>query len=196
MKEPLHGARFLMAETAQERLPASEAEVVVVGRSNVGKSSLLCALTNNWKLARVSKTPGATREIHIYEIKPGRWLVDLPGYGYAVGPARERNYWPEMIGRYLLERPSLKCAYVLIDSEIGAGKIDVLLIQWLNEKKIPYQIVATKTDKIGRQKHASQRLKISSDLGVEPESIFWVAAKDDQGIIPLQQDIIRELELP
>ncbi len=195
MKEPLHGARFLMAETAHERLPTSKTEVAFVGRSNSGKSSLLCAITNNWKLARVSKTPGATRAINVYEVKPERWIVDLPGYGYAVGAARERNYWPEMIGRYLGERPTLKRVYVLVDSEVGAGKIDESLVHWLNEQQVPYRIVGTKTDKIGRQKHAAQRTKIAGDLGQDPKEIHWVTAKKDFGITALQQDIIKELEL-
>lgn len=195
MKEPLHGTRFLMAETAHERLPVSQAEVAFVGRSNAGKSSLLCALTNNWKLARVSKTPGATRAIHIYEAKPGLWLVDLPGYGYAVGSARERNYWPEMIGRYLGERATLKRVYVLVDSEVGAGPLDRSLVDWLTERGVPFRVVGTKTDKIGRQKHQSQKQKIIADLGLDSDGIHWVTAKKDFGITALQNEVIQELGL-
>src|ERR1700759_4769637 len=113
MNSALRNAHFLMAETAHDRLPLSEAEVSFIGRSNVGKSSLICAITQNSKLARVSKTPGLTRGINIFETKPGRWLVDLPGYGYAVGSERQRDYWPEMIGRYLAERAAMKRVYVL-----------------------------------------------------------------------------------
>ena len=194
-KEPLHNARFLMAETAHERLPVSEAEVAFVGRSNVGKSSLLNALANNWTLARVSKTPGATRGINVYEVRPGKWLVDLPGYGYAVGPARERDYWPEMIGKYLSERSMMKCVYVLIDGEIGAGPIDVSLTRWLADNDVPYRLVGTKTDRLGRHKHATQRASIAAKLGGTPEEIFWLTAKDGFGVTGLQQDVIKQLGL-
>ena len=194
-KEPLHSARFILAETAQERLPVSEAEVAFVGRSNVGKSSLLCGITNNWKLARVSRTPGATRGINVYEVKPGRWIVDLPGYGYAVGPARERNYWPEMIGRYLSERPMMKRVYVLIDAEVGAGDTDLSLVHWMNQKNIPYRLVGTKIDKIGRQRHAAHRERIGAFLGSNPDEVFWVSAKEGYGLPFLPTDIISELGL-
>lgn len=193
MKEILHGARFLMAETAQSRLPDAQAEVSFVGRSNVGKSALLCALTNNWKLARVSKTPGATRAINVYEVRPGRWLVDLPGYGYAVGPARARNYWPEMISSYLAERPTMKRVYVLIDAEVGASAMDVELIGWLNEKQISYQLVGTKIDKIGRQKHATQRARIGAALGCDAGDMLWVSAKEGQGLSDVRHDILAKL---
>jgi GTP-binding protein len=195
MKEPLHGARFLLAETAHERLPVSETEVSFVGRSNVGKSSLICGLTNNWKLARVSKTPGATRAINVYEVKPNRWLVDLPGYGYAVGSVRARHYWPEMIGRYLTERSVMKRVYVLIDAEIGAGPIDTELVGWIKDKGIPFRLVATKADKIGRQKHATQRERIAKNLGVEPVDILFVSTKNNQGMMALQKDVVQELAI-
>jgi GTP-binding protein len=195
MNDALHAAKFLMAETAHDRLPMSEVEVSFVGRSNVGKSSLICAVTQNNKLARVSKTPGLTRAINVFETKPGRWVVDLPGYGYAVGPIKERNYWPEMIGRYLSERAMMKCVYVLIDSEVGATKLDIGLIEWLNEKKVPYKIVATKTDKFGRDKHAKHRQAIGVALGVAPADIFWVSSKEGYGIQDLQRDVARILGL-
>ncbi|MFN0118481.1 MAG: ribosome biogenesis GTP-binding protein YihA/YsxC [Elusimicrobiota bacterium] len=193
MREPLHGAHFIFAETAHERLPIAEAEVVFIGRSNVGKSSVLNAITNNRTLARVSKTPGATRTINIYEVKPRKWLVDLPGYGYAVGPERERNYWPEMIGRYLLERQSLKCVYLLVDADVGTSKTDVLMGQWLTQKNIPFQIVATKSDKIGREKQIQNRAQIAAQLGLLPEDVLLVSAKKNYGIPILQRDVIKEL---
>lgn len=195
MREPLHAAKFLLAETAHERLPMSETEVAFVGRSNVGKSSLLCALTNNWKLARVSKTPGATRGINVYEVRPGRWLVDLPGYGYAVGPKRAHDYWPEMIGKYLSERAMMKRVYVLLDAEVGATPNDVALVKWLGEQKIPFRLVGTKTDRVGRHKHATHREKIAKTLGVKPLDVHWVTAKDGYGVATLQQDVIKQLEI-
>ena len=192
----LRNAKFLLAETAHDRLPmTSESEVAFVGRSNVGKSSLICALTMNSKLARVSKTPGLTRAINVFEAKPGKWIVDLPGYGYAVGPKRAINYWPEMIGRYLSERAMMKRVYVLIDSDVGATKLDVGLVEWLNEKKVPYKIVGTKTDRVGRDKHATHRQKIATALGVLPADMLWVSSKEGFGVQALQTDVVAELGL-
>lgn len=195
MNAALKSAKFKMSETAHERLPLSEAEVAFVGRSNVGKSSLICAVTQNSKLARVSKTPGLTRGINIYETKLGRWLVDLPGYGYAVGPVKERNYWPEMIGRYLTERAAMKRVYVLIDANVGATKLDESLVNWLKEKNVPYKLVATKTDKLGRDKHGKYRDAIVKVLGGTPSDLFWVSSEKRFGIDDLQRDIARELGL-
>ncbi len=195
MKEPLHGSKFLMAETAHERLPESVAEVAFIGRSNVGKSSLINALTNNWKLARMSKTPGQTRSINVYEVKPNRWIVDMPGYGYAVGPARERGYWPEMIGKYLGERSALKRAYVVIDSDVGPTDIDRSMLNWLGESGIPHRIVAGKTDKVGGSKIGARKNQIASELNRPAADFFWISAKDGRGVSPLQQDVIAALEL-
>jgi GTP-binding protein len=195
MNAALRNAHFLLAETAHDRLPMSEAEVSFIGRSNVGKSSLICAVTQNSKLARVSKTPGLTRGINVFETKPGRWIVDLPGYGYAVGPKRQRDYWPEMIGRYLAERSMMKCVYVLVDGFVGATALDEQTVAWLREKNIPFKIVATKVDKIGRDKFGKHRNAIAATLGILPADIFWISSHDQYGLEDLRRDVARELGL-
>jgi GTP-binding protein len=92
MSLTLNKTTYWRSETSADRLPEAMAEVTFVGRSNAGKSSLICALCENSQLARISKRPGRTRAINIFEATRGRWLVDLPGYGFAEGPERERNY--------------------------------------------------------------------------------------------------------
>jgi ribosome biogenesis GTP-binding protein YsxC/EngB len=121
MKEPLRQTKFLIAETDPMRVYPAQAEVALVGRSNVGKSSTLCALCDNKTLARVSKMPGRTRGINVFEAVKGRWIVDLPGYGFAMGPQKEREYWPKMIGNYLSGRKSMALVLVLVDGELGIG---------------------------------------------------------------------------
>src|SRR6185369_16248007 len=105
---------------------------------NVGKSSLLNALCRK-PLARVSNTPGRTRTINVFVIGADRWLVDLPGYGFATGPAEEREGWAAMIEGYLQGRPSLKMIFVLIDGKVGPTKLDLQTLKWLEEKGLPWR---------------------------------------------------------
>lgn len=192
-KDLLHGARFLISETAHDRLPLAEREVAFVGRSNVGKSSLICALTNNWKLARVSKTPGQTRAINVFEVKKNRWIVDLPGYGYAVGPARERGYWPEMIGKYLGERSGLACAYVILDADVGPSDIDRSSLDWMADHNIPHKVILGKIDKVGGSRAHHRRLQIAAEIGRDPADLLPVSAKTNTGLSLVQQDVATAL---
>jgi len=189
----LLNTHYLMSETDQKRLPESLAEVTFVGRSNVGKSSLICALTDNNKLARVSKLPGRTRAINIFEVRKNYWLVDLPGYGYAVAPEKEREYWPTMIGGYITLRPKLAMVYILIDADLGVGPQDISLLHWLHGLKVPCLIVGTKVDRIGRDRQREKRKIMANSLGLEAEDIFWVSAKKGYGIKELRADVVESL---
>lgn len=193
--QPLRKAKFLLAETDPVRLPDAEAEVVVVGRSNVGKSSALCALCDNANLARVSKTPGRTRGINVFEIAKGRWLVDMPGYGFAVGPKRERDYWPKMIGSYLDNRPSLKLVLVLIDGERGIGPMDLSLLTWIKDKKAACRLVGTKSDKLGASRQFEFRKRMAAAIGLAPDEIHWISSKKGYGMQALRDDVIMALGL-
>ena len=116
--------QFVQSAQRASDLPDSEREIAVVGRSNVGKSSLINAFANRNGLARVSKTPGRTQLINLFEVSPGVTVVDLPGYGYAKLPTRVKADWGPMIEHYLLERECLQMVMVLVDGEIGPTKLD------------------------------------------------------------------------
>src|SRR5688572_9930815 len=127
---------FVLSADSVERLPESRAEVAFVGRSNVGKSSLINALGNNKQLAMTSKTPGRTRLLNCFALDEGRTLVDCPGYGYASAPAKMREGWQRMAERYLLEREPLTMILVLVDGEIGPTKLDVQMLDWVRAETL------------------------------------------------------------
>ena len=122
-------------------------EFAFIGRSNVGKSSLINLLTNKEGLARVSKTPGRTREINFFSINDSWNLVDLPGYGYAKVSKSQRDHFNEFVSDYLLNRETLTGTFVLIDSRHSPQKIDLEFLAWLIEAQLPFALIFTKIDK-------------------------------------------------
>lgn len=182
--------QFVKSATRFDDLPPTEREVAVVGRSNVGKSSLINAFANRNQLARVSKTPGRTQLINIFEVSPGVTVVDLPGYGYAKVPGRIKNEWGPMIEAYLLNRESLQMVMVLVDGEIGPTKLDVQMLDWLRQHEIPHQVVATKSDKVKSAKKPSRKKDLAAGCMLEPGDIVWVSAAKNINIDRLQ-DLIR-----
>lgn len=192
MKNPFLSTKHLLTETDARRLPPSLAEITFVGRSNVGKSSLICGLCENKKLARVSKTPGRTRGLNVFEVRRGRWLVDLPGFGYAEVPQKEREYWPKMIGGYLV-RPQVSTVFVLMDAERGILPIDLSLLHWLKEKNISFKIVGTKVDRLNHSQQIESRKVMASFLELAPEEIFWVSGKLGYGLNELRTAVAQIL---
>lgn len=128
----------------QDMLP----EYAFIGRSNVGKSSLINHLTDRKKLAKTSSTPGKTQLINHFIIDDNWFLVDLPGYGWAQTSKTNKAAWKKMIDEYLRERPNLACVFVLVDSRHEPQPIDLEFIQWLGDEGVPFSIVFTKTDKL------------------------------------------------
>lgn len=140
---------FLLGVTSMEALPdATLAEIAFAGRSNVGKSSLLNALTGRNGLARTSNTPGRTRELNFFDLGARLRLVDLPGYGYARAGRAEVNAWTGLTRDYLRGRPNLRRVLLLIDSRHGIKPVDEETMAILDTSAVPYQIVLTKADKI------------------------------------------------
>jgi GTP-binding protein len=127
-------------------------EVVFLGRSNVGKSSLINKLCSRRNLARVSVTPGKTREINYYMLNKKFYFVDLPGYGYAKVPEQMRASWGKLIEDYLQKRRQIRLAIQVVDARHGLTELDKMMVDWLEYYEIPYLIVLTKADKIARSK--------------------------------------------
>ena len=171
-------------------LPESPAEVAFVGRSNVGKSSLINALANRRQLARVSNTPGRTQLINLFTLPGGGTVVDLPGYGYAAVPGREKRGWQAMIEDYLLEREPLQVVLVLVDGEIGPTKLDEQMLQWLYESEVPYLVVATKIDKVKPSKLGHRKSQLAKACGLDEGDILWVSASKGTGIDRLQAHVL------
>lgn len=142
-------AAFLKGVVALSGLPENDIpEVAFAGRSNVGKSSLLNALTGRRALARTSNTPGRTQELNFFDCDQRLMLVDMPGYGYAKVSKTERERWGKLIRAYLRGRPNLRCAFVLVDSRHGLKENDIEIMSMLDETAVAYRIILTKADKI------------------------------------------------
>lgn len=142
-------ALFVMSNQDYKKCPAPNLpEVAFIGRSNVGKSSLINMICNNKKLAKTSSAPGKTQLINHFSINNSWYLVDLPGYGYAKVSKKMRAVFEKMIHEYLQNRPNLLTTFVLIDSRIPPQKLDLEFIDMLGEWQIPLSIVFTKTDKV------------------------------------------------
>lgn len=144
-------AVFIMSNTKIEALPKPDyPEYAFVGRSNVGKSSLINMLTQKKGLAKTSGKPGKTITINHFLINKNWYLVDLPGYGYAKRAKIEREKWKKLMGRYLLERSNLIYTFILIDIRIEPQQSDLELMEWMAEKTLPFVIIFTKSDKLGK----------------------------------------------
>jgi GTP-binding protein len=178
--------RFLASATRSSQLPQSSAEVAFVGRSNVGKSSLINALANQKQLARVSNTPGRTQLINIFGHDGGGTLVDLPGYGYAKVPGRVRRDWPQMIEGYLLEREPLEMVFVLVDGEIGPTPLDVQMLDWLRENAVPHTVVATKSDKVKSSQRQRRKRELADGCRLDPGDVVSVSATKGAGLDQLR----------
>lgn len=181
---------FVKSVSDHHDLPELGAEVAVVGRSNVGKSSLINALANQRQLAKVSKTPGRTQLINLFVLSNDIGVVDLPGYGYAAVPGKIRAGWGRMIESYLVERESLVEVLVLVDGEIGPTKLDVQMIEYLRANEIPMQIVATKHDKVKSSKRDTRKRDLAAGCGVAQREVVWVSADTGVGIDVLRSHIL------
>lgn len=191
MSAPLQ-LEFVLSADGLDKLPDSPAEVAVVGRSNVGKSSLINAIGNRKGLAKVSKTPGRTQLLNCFTLDGagGATLVDCPGYGYAAVPAKVRASWQRMIETYLLEREQLTMIIVLVDGEIGPTNLDVQLLDWLRSNALPHTVVATKHDKVRSTHRDKRKREVAAKCNLEPSDVVWVSATKGTGVDRLR-DLVR-----
>jgi len=183
-------ARFLAGAPTAAALPRDTLpEIAFAGRSNVGKSSLLNALTGRRTLARTSNTPGRTRQINFFDLDARLMLVDLPGYGYAEAPKIEVRRWTALLRRYLQTRATLQRVCLLIDSRHGIKDVDHPLMIMLDDAGVSYQIVLTKTDKLGAGELAliaeRTRAEMAAHAAAHPE-IHLTSALKRRGIAELR----------
>lgn len=146
----IRSAEFVISNTKVEKCPATQLpEYAFIGRSNVGKSSLINMLTKRPKLAMTSATPGKTLLINHFLVNKEWFLVDLPGYGYAMRGKRQVDKIQRIIESYILEREQMTCLFVLVDCRLEPQKIDLEFMEWLGENEVPFAIIFTKADKLG-----------------------------------------------
>ncbi len=175
-------ATFISASPSLQHCPKTDLpEFAFIGRSNVGKSSLINMVTGNKKLAKVSGTPGKTRLINHFLINNSWYLVDLPGYGFAKTSKTENSKIGTMIENYLLRRETLRLTFLLIDSRHLPQNIDITFISWLTRNKIPFLLLFTKADKITKALHTSNPSlylqTLHNTLNINPQYILTSAQK-------------------
>lgn len=183
--------KYLASAVRKEQYPEEQRkEIVFIGRSNVGKSSLINSLTRVHNLARVSSQPGKTQTINFYDIgakiegseeRQDFYLVDLPGYGYAKTGAENRKTWSKFINEYLLHSENIRFVCQLVDSRHDPMKSDIEMFNWLVENGIPVLVVATKADKIGKNAMNASIAKIKKAFGVPDLDVLPYSSMKNQG---------------
>lgn len=169
--------------------PADRMEVCFAGRSNVGKSSLINALTGRRMLARASNTPGRTQEINFFTAGDTHYLVDLPGYGFANAPVAVVQKWQALLKQYLAGRPTLRRAFVLIDSRHGIKSVDEEILDLLDRAAVTFQVVLTKVDKISATERAAVLDQVRGALAKHPAAypeLIVTSSEKGDGIATLR----------
>ncbi|MDR3071478.1 MAG: ribosome biogenesis GTP-binding protein YihA/YsxC [Endomicrobium sp.] len=191
MTSMLEKTVFFRATSEVCSLPKSTAEVIFSGRSNVGKSSVINALCSQKGLARISKTPGRTRSINVYSVAMKKWIIDLPGYGFAKVSPKVRELWKKMMEECIIERESKKVVCIIIDAFVGPTELDFDMAHWLSKYGIPFKIVANKCDKVFKDVAESDiKNKIVECFGIDKSNVFVVSAKKRRGFGKLQIDVV------
>ncbi len=191
----LNTANYLAAAHLRSQWPqASMPEVAFAGRSNVGKSSAINAITNRRGLAKTSKTPGRTQQIVFFELESGQHLVDLPGYGFAKVPLDIRRHWEKLISDYLTNRKTLKALILPMDVRRPLTPLDHQMLDWCREVDLPVHILLTKADKLSRNQASRALLGLRNNLSNYPVTgtqLFSALKKD--GVTEARAAIIRFL---
>ncbi|MDG1522128.1 MAG: ribosome biogenesis GTP-binding protein YihA/YsxC [Hellea sp.] len=184
---------FMLSAVSLDTLPSARLpEICFAGRSNVGKSSLINALTNRKGLARASNTPGRTRELNYFNIDERLFVVDLPGYGYAKASKSDIAKWTKLTREFLFGRASLRRVFLLIDSRHGTKENDIELMNMLDETAVTYQIVLTKIDKIKKNEIDKVQTKTTALIAKRPAAypkIILTSSEKKSGLDELRSTI-------
>ena len=187
-------AEFIKSAVKPKDYPPPDLpEVAFVGRSNVGKSSLINVLANRKALVRTSSTPGRTQLINFFDINGCLTLVDLPGYGYAKAPPALRKQWGPMIDTYLSRRDSLKAVVLILDIRRIPSDGDLQMLGWLSDYNIPAILVLTKCDKLSKTERAKQTNLIAAAIGRDKGDFFHFSALSRDGRDQIWQEVVRRL---
>jgi GTP-binding protein len=181
---------FVQSASKTGQLPPTPCEVAFVGRSNVGKSSVINALANRKQLARVSNTPGRTQLLNMFVLPTGATVMDLPGYGFAKVHASARNSWGPMIEGYITGRENLEMVVVLVDGLIGPTALDVQMLEWLRFSEVNHMIVATKHDKVKPSKIGARKAELAAGCNLEINDVLWVSAAKNLNIEVLRNRVL------
>ena len=175
-------AEFVTSAVAPEGYPKERLpEIAFMGRSNVGKSSLINSLLGNRKLARTSSTPGRTQLINFFRVNGSFLFVDLPGYGYAKVPERIRRTWGEMVENYLANRKELVLSILIIDSRHAPTANDLRLRSWLEHHGLPFVVVSTKVERLSNNQLRNSLRTTTAELGTDAGAIFPYSSVTGRG---------------
>lgn len=174
--------------------PSALPQVAIAGRSNVGKSSLVNSIVGRKKIARVSGTPGKTREINFYAIDGRFHLVDLPGYGFARAPDSVRDAWKKLIDDFLTGNELLEGLVLLLDARRGVQAADRQLLDYLGAHDVPVLVVLTKVDKLNRSGQARAVSEVRRELGLPSDQVLATSARTGQGVETLQKSLLALFE--
>lgn len=186
----VNNAKYIGSYVDYKKLdPHEGSDIVLLGRSNVGKSSFINCLTNRKKLAYISQTPGKTRTLNQYYINDQLTLVDVPGYGYAKVSFTMRNQFLDMIDTFLRTDEKIKLVIQLIDFKVGPTRDDLAMLEYIQQLGLDYIIVCTKLDKIAKTKLKKQKQKILSMLNVNQDLVYFYSNHQPQTINTISQYI-------
>ncbi len=189
---------FIKGVVAFDQVPENDGvEIAFAGRSNVGKSSLVNALTGRKTLAKVSNTPGRTQELNFFRIGDRLTLVDMPGYGFASAPAPKVKAWTRLVLEYLRKRPNLARVYLLIDSRHGLKNTDMPVLELLDAAAVSYQIVLTKADQLKDAELDERRAEVAAALAKRPAAfpvVIATSSREGAGLADLKAAIARLID--
>jgi len=184
-----HRAAYHAGDFPRDQRP----QIAMVGRSNVGKSSLIHAVLNRKSIARVSQTPGKTQAVQFYLVNERFYLVDLPGYGYAKVPQSVKRTWGELVQSYIESSDALRLIFLLLDARRTPSDHDLQIRDWSNSQGVDQRILLTKADKLSNNTLAQSRGVIAKELAIDPQMLIPVSAVTRKGIEEVRREIASRL---